>query len=123
MFAEKTNLLAEAVKLTETWSPRVLGEVNDQYIKVAKLNGQFVWHSHEEEDELFYILKGSLKIEYRDRTIHLNEGDMHVIPKGVEHNPKADVDCLIALIETKTTTHTGNVETERSKSVEEQLGS
>ena len=122
MFAEKTNLMAEAEKLTETWSPRVLGEVNDQYIKVAKLNGQFVWHCHEEEDELFYILKGSLKIEYRDRTVQLNEGDMHVIPKGVEHNPLAEEDCLIALIETKTTAHTGNVETDRSKSVEEQLG-
>ncbi|NVJ92961.1 MAG: cupin domain-containing protein [Methylocystaceae bacterium] len=122
MFAEKTNLMAEAEKLTETWSPQVLGEVNDQYIKVAKLNGQFVWHCHEEEDELFYILKGSLKIEYRDRTVQLNEGDMHVIPKGVEHNPLAEEDCLIVLIETKTTAHTGNVETDRSKSVEEQLG-
>lgn len=121
MFAEKTNLLNEAESLTEYWSPRVVGEVNDQYVKVAKLKGEFVWHQHDEEDELFYILRGSLEMAYHDKTVVLHEGEVHVVPRGVPHNPKAHNDCLIALIETKTTLHTGDVVTEKTRSLEDQL--
>ncbi|MDV7338499.1 cupin domain-containing protein [Terasakiella sp. A23] len=121
MFAVSTNLLKEAESLTEYWSPRVVAEVNDQYVKVAKIRGQFVWHAHEDEDELFYILKGNLRIEYRDHVVDLGVGDVHVIPKGVEHNPIAAEECLVALVETKTTLHTGNVQDDKTKSVEDQL--
>ncbi len=121
MFQIKANLLQEAEALTDYWSPSIVGEVNDQYVKVAKLKGELVWHSHENEDELFYILKGRLRIQYRDKNIDLQEGDMHVIERGVEHNPLAEEECLIALIETKTTLHTGNVVSDRSRSIEEQL--
>ncbi len=121
MFAVSTNLFEEAQRLTEFWSPRVVAEVNDQYVKVAKIKGEFVWHHHENEDELFYILKGNLRIEYRDHVVELKEGDVHVIPKGVEHNPVAEQECLLALVETKTTLHTGDVSDGKTKSVEDQL--
>lgn len=123
MFLEKTNLLKEAESLTDYWSPRVVGEVNDQYVKVAKLKGEFVWHQHDDEDELFYILRGTLEMVYPDKTVVLQEGDMHVVPRGVQHNPKADNDCLVALIETKTTLHTGDVVTEKTRSLEDQFSS
>ena len=115
------NLRREAGTLTEFWSPRVLGRVNDQYVKVAKLKGELVWHKHDDEDELFYILKGRLTIQYEDGAVTLDEGDFHVVPKGVMHNPVAEEECWIALIETVSTKHTGDVVHERTKSIEEQL--
>jgi len=104
------------------WSPRVVGRVNDQYIKVAKLMGTLAWHKHDDEDELFYVLKGSLVIEYEDDQVVLNEGDFHVVPKGVMHNPVAEDECWIALIETVSTKHTGDVTIDKTKSIEQQLG-
>lgn len=115
------NFDEEFSKITDYWSPRILGEVNDQYIKIAKLKGELVWHSHDNEDEFFYLLKGRLDIQYRDQTVTLEKGDFHIVPKGVEHNPVAEVECWVVLIETKTTQHTGNVETDMSKPIEEQL--
>ena len=116
------NLFKELELVNEYWSPRVIGEVNDQYIKVAKLKGELTWHKHDDEDELFYVLRGRLVIEYeRDRVV-LSEGDFHVVPKGAMHNPVADEECWIALIETVTTKHTGDVITDRTKSLEQQLG-
>ena len=117
------NLASELERFTEYWSPRVVGRVNDQFVKVAKLKGEFVWHKHEAEDELFYIVKGQLVIQYEHGNVVLTEGDFHVVPKGVMHNPIADEECWIALIETVTTAHMGDVVTGRTKSVEEQLGS
>jgi mannose-6-phosphate isomerase-like protein (cupin superfamily) len=122
MTTSAINLRREAEALTEYWSPRVLGRVNDQFIKVAKLKGEFVWHKHDDEDELFYILKGELKIEYEHGAVTLGEGDFHVVPKGVMHNPVAADECWIALIETVSTRHTGDVVDERTKSIEQQLG-
>ena len=116
------NFLSEIEKVTEYWSPRVVGQVNDQYIKVAKLKDQLTWHQHDDEDELFYVIKGRLVIEYEDGDVQLNEGDFHVVPKGKLHNPVANDECWIALIETVTTKHTGDVVTEKTKSIEEQLG-
>ena len=116
------NFARELERVTDYWSPRIVGRVNDQYVKVAKLKGELVWHKHDAEDELFYIVKGRLVIQYKDGAVTLNQGDFHIVPKGVMHNPVAEEECWIALIEPVTTAHTGDVVTERTKSVEEQLG-
>ncbi|HEY6641931.1 cupin domain-containing protein [Povalibacter sp.] len=110
-----------AATLTELWSPRVVAELDDSFIKVAKVRGTFTWHSHDDEDELFYVLKGSLRIEMQDRTVVLNEGDTFVVPKGVRHNPIADEECHVMLIERKTTAHTGKEVTPQTRSIAEQL--
>jgi len=110
-----------AAALTEHWSPRVIGEVDDAYIKVAKVKGTLAWHSHEHEDELFLVLNGHLRIEMEDRTVELGQGEMFIVPKGVRHNPVADDECEIMLIERKSTLHTGDVVVEATRSMEEQL--
>jgi len=122
----KTNLLAHCEQLTDYWSPRIVGEVNDQYVKVAKLNGEFEWHKHDNEDELFYILRGKLIIQYRDSAgnnaqVELAEGDMHIVPKGAMHNPRAENECLVALVEPKTTAHTGDIVTSKTRTIDQQL--
>ncbi|TAG82128.1 MAG: cupin domain-containing protein [Burkholderiales bacterium] len=110
-----------AESLDEFWSPRVLGEFDDSYIKVAKVKGVLAWHNHEFEDELFYVLKGQFKIEMHDKTVVLNPGEMYIVPKGVMHNPIAEDECLIMLIEKKSTKHTGDVVTEKTRALDEQL--
>ena len=110
-----------AANLSECWSPRVIGEVDDAYIKVARIHGTFTWHTHEDEDELFYILKGGMRIELEHETVELREGDMYIVPKGVRHNPIADDECHVLLIERKSTKHTGDVITAQTRSIEEQL--
>lgn len=110
-----------AADLTERWSPRVVAELDDSFVKVAKVEGSLTWHSHDVEDELFYILEGSLRIEMEARSVVLNAGDAFVVPKGVRHNPVAERECLLMLIERKTTLHTGSEVTARTRSVAEQL--
>ena len=110
-----------ADSLTELWSPRVVAELDDSYVKVAKVQGTLAWHSHEHEDELFYILKGSLTIEMEDRVVVLREGETFVVPKGVRHNPVAEQECHLMLIERKSTLHTGNEVTAKTRSLAEQL--
>jgi len=110
-----------AASLTELWSPRVVAEVDDSYIKVAKVKGTFGWHSHENEDELFMILKGRLRIDMDAGAVELGEGDVYVVPKGTRHNPSADEECHVMLIERKTTQHTGDMVTEKTRSIAEQL--
>ena len=110
-----------AASLTELWSPRVVAEVDDSYVKVAKVHGSLTWHSHDNEDELFFILKGHLRIEMEGKVVELDEGEMFVVPKGVRHNPVADHECHIMLIERKSTLHTGNTVTEKTRSLAEQL--
>jgi mannose-6-phosphate isomerase-like protein (cupin superfamily) len=110
-----------AASLPDLWSPRVIGEVDDAYVKVAKVHGELAWHAHDDEDEAFYVLEGRLRIEMEDRTVELGEGDLFVVPKGVRHNPVADEECLLLLVERKTTRHTGDVVTERTRSIEDQL--
>jgi mannose-6-phosphate isomerase-like protein (cupin superfamily) len=107
--------------LTELWSPRVVAELDDSYVKVAKLHGTLAWHSHDDEDELFYVLDGTLRIEMEARTVVLGRGDVFVVPKGVRHNPVAEEECLVMLVERKSTLHTGNETSERTRSVAEQL--
>ena len=116
-----TSPAAIAASLTELWSPRVVAEVDEAYIKVARVQGTLAWHSHSDEDELFYVLKGRLVIEMEDRSVELGEGEMFVVPKGVRHNPIADQECHILLIERKTTQHTGDVVTDKTRSLDEQL--
>lgn len=115
------NLRRELETVREHWSPKIVGRVNDQYVKVAKLEGHLAWHKHDDEDELFYIVKGRLVIEYEDGKVALEEGDFHVVPKGRLHNPVAREECWIALIETVTTKHTGDVVTEKTRSIEDQM--
>ena len=110
-----------AAALTEYWSPRVVGEIDDTYVKVAKVHGSLAWHSHQDEDELFFILKGRLRIEMESGSVELEEGEMFVVPRGVRHNPVAEEECHILLIERKTTQHTGDVTTEKTRSLAEQL--
>ena len=110
-----------AASLTELWSPRVVAEIDDSYVKVAKVHGTLAWHSHDDEDELFYILKGTLAIEMADRTVVLHEGESFVVPKGVRHNPVAEQECHVMLIERKSTLHTGAEVTDKSRSIADQL--
>lgn len=110
-----------AAALTEHWSPRVVAEVDDSYIKVAKVKGSLAWHSHDNEDELFLILKGYLRIEMEQGSVELSEGEMFVVPKGVRHNPVAEEECHLMLIERKSTLHTGDVVSEKTRSLAEQL--
>jgi len=110
-----------AAALTELWSPRVIAEVDDAYIKVAKVQGSLAWHQHDNEDELFLVLKGRLRIEMEAGVVELNAGELFVVPKGVRHNPIADEECQIMLIERKTTQHTGDVITEKTRTLAEQL--
>jgi mannose-6-phosphate isomerase-like protein (cupin superfamily) len=112
---------AVAESLTELWSPRVVGELDDCYVKVAKLRGTFGWHSHAHEDELFFVLKGGLRIEMEAGAVELDEGEMFVVPKGVRHNPVAEQECLVMLVERKSTLHTGDVVTEKTRSLADQL--
>lgn len=107
--------------LAELWSPRVVAEVDDVYVKVAKVKGTLAWHSHDDEDELFYVLKGTLRIEMESGAVELQEGDLYVVPKGVRHNPVAEEECHLMLIERKTTLHTGAEVTEKTRTLAEQL--
>jgi len=116
------NLMEQARRLSDYWSPRVVGQINDQYVKVAKVKGELAWHKHDREDEMFLILAGRLRIEYGDRpSVDLEPGDMHIVPRGVMHNPSCDSECLLALIEPMSTQHTGDTMTEKTVSVSDQL--
>lgn len=117
-----THLVSEAEALTEFWSPRILGQINDQYLKVARVKGELTWHKHDNEDEMFLMLKGHLTIEYEDHKVELDAGDAHIVPRNTLHNPVCDEECLIALIEPVTTQHTGDVVTDKTRSINEQLG-
>ncbi|MBL8298799.1 MAG: cupin domain-containing protein [Rhodanobacteraceae bacterium] len=119
--ASPTTPLTLAANLTELWSPRVIGSLDDNYIKVAKVRGELVWHSHDGQDELFFVLQGRLRLRLPDREVELAAGELFVVPKGVPHLPIADEECLLMLIEQKATAHTGEVVTAQTRSIEEQL--
>src|SRR5215470_9833113 len=110
-----------AADLSQYWSPRVVGEVDDSYVKVAKLKGSLTWHSHDAEDELFLVLRGQLRIEMDQGSVELRAGEMFIVPKGTRHNPVAAEECHILLFERKSTAHTGEVITEKTRSIDEQL--
>jgi mannose-6-phosphate isomerase-like protein (cupin superfamily) len=115
------DINARLADLTEYWSPKVVGRVNDQYVKIAKVKGEFVWHAHDEEDELFFVVRGQLRIQLEDGEMVLGPGQMAVVPRGVRHKPIAAEECWVMLIETVTTTHTGNVVSPLTRSIAEQL--
>lgn len=109
------NLKEKLDLFQEQWTPKIIGELNGQHVKLAKLEGEFVWHDHKNEDELFYVIKGQLILELRDQTITLNEGEMYIVPKGVEHKPIAKEEVHVLLFEPAMIKHTGEVEHELTK--------
>jgi mannose-6-phosphate isomerase-like protein (cupin superfamily) len=111
---EKVNLARKFSLLDEYWSPKIVAELNGQHIKLAKLKGEFVWHHHQAEDEMFLVVKGRLVIKLWDIDIALEEGEFLIVPRGVEHCPVADEEVHIMLFEPKSTLHTGNVQTEKT---------
>jgi mannose-6-phosphate isomerase-like protein (cupin superfamily) len=116
------HLAREFEAITEYFSPRVVAMPNGQYVKLAKVKGEFVWHAHAEEDEFFLVHRGTFVLRYRDGTeAVLNEGDFHVVPRGVEHFPYAPEEAWIIFVEPASTTHTGDVESELTKSIESQI--
>ena len=106
------NLNQKFSLFQDQWSPKVVGELNGQHVKLAKLEGEFVWHDHKDEDELFMVIKGKLKIEFRDRMEEINEGEFIIVPRGVEHKPIAEEEVWIMLFEPAAIKHTGDVEHE-----------
>lgn len=111
---DKVNLAQKFSLFQEYWSPKIAGEINDSHVKLVKLKGEFVWHHHDTEDELFLVVKGKLLIKLRDRDIFLEEGEFVIIPRGVEHLPIAEEEAHVLLLEPKTTLNTGNVRDEKT---------
>ena len=111
---EKVNLAQKFGLFQDYWSPKIAGELNDSYVKLVKFKGEFVWHHHEAEDELFFVIKGKLLIKLRDRDMGLEEGEFVIIPKGVEHLPVAEEEVHVLLLEPKSTLNTGNVQNEKT---------
>ena len=119
--AQAVDILAQFARVTDHWSPKIIAQVNDQYVKVARLLGEMDWHRHADEDELFWVLRGRLRLEFRDHVVALEPGQCCVVPRGVEHHPVAAEECWIVLVETVTTLHTGDRVTSQTRSIEEQL--
>ncbi len=111
---ETTNLREKFALLDEHWSPRIVGELNGQLVKLVKFQGEFVWHHHEHEDELFLVVSGRFRMEFRDRYVWLEEGELIIVPRGVEHRPVADEEAHVLLFEPGTTLNTGNIRGERT---------
>ncbi|HEX9245720.1 MAG TPA: cupin domain-containing protein [bacterium] len=111
---EAINLSRKFSLFRDYWSPKIVGELNDAYVKLVKVKGEFVWHHHEAEDELFLVVKGRLLIRLRDRDLHLSAGELAIIPRGVEHRPVAEEEAHILLLEPKSTLNTGNITNERT---------
>ena len=114
MKPEVVNIKNKFSLFAEQWSPKIIGEMNDSYVKIARLQGKFVWHHHEHEDEMFLIIQGSLTIRLRERDLVVNEGEFVIIPRGVEHMPVAEEEVYLMMLEPKTTVNTGNVESDRT---------
>lgn len=111
---EKVNLAHKFSLFEDHWSPKIAGEINDSYLKLVKFKGEFVWHRHEAEDELFLVVKGRFLVKLRDRDIWLEEGEFVIVPRGVEHKPIAEEEALVLLLEPKSTLNTGNVRDEKT---------
>ena len=111
---QKVNVAEKFASIPEAWKPRIAGELNGQMVKLGKFNGEFVWHHHENEDELFFVVKGRFRMELRDRNIWLEEGEFLVVPRGVEHRPVAEQEAWVLLFEPASTLNTGNVQNDRT---------
>lgn len=112
---QKVNLSEKLSLFTDYWNPRIVGELNNQHVKLVKLKGEFVWHKHDLEDELFLVLKGKLKMEFRDKTVELNEQEFLIVPRGVEHRPVAENEVSVLLFEPSTTLNTGDAKSVLTK--------
>jgi mannose-6-phosphate isomerase-like protein (cupin superfamily) len=119
--SEKVSLAEKFAQFTEHWSPKVVGELNGQQVKVTKVKGAFVWHRHEHEDEMFLVHRGTLRLEFRDRVVELSAGEFLIVPRGVEHRPVADEEVEVVLFEPAGTLNTGTVRNERTVDVLERL--
>ena len=117
----KVTLSEKFAQFTEHWSPKIVGEVNDSYVKLVKFQGEFVWHHHQHEDELFLVVEGGFTMRLRDGDVELKAGDFYIVPRGVEHCPVAREECQVLLLEPKTTLNTGNVQNERTRPVLDRL--
>ena len=111
---QKVNLAQKLSQFSELWTPKIVAELNGQHVKLVKFQGEFVWHQHAAEDELFYVVRGGFRMEFRDRTVTLNEGEMLVVPRGVEHRPVADEEVCVLLFEPATTVNTGSAGGDRT---------
>lgn len=118
---EKVNLAEKFKLISEHWSPRIAGEVNDSHVKLVKLKGEFIWHRHEREDEMFLVVKGELTIRFRDSELHLREGEFAIVPRGVEHMPVAEDEAHVLLFEPKSVVNTGDVVNERTVAAPERI--
>ena len=118
---EKINLAEKFSLFTDYYNPRIIGELNNQHVKAVKLKGEFVWHKHDDEDELFLVIKGRLTMELRDKIIEINEGEFLIVPGGVEHKPVADEEVHIILFEPATTLNTGDVQNEMTRATLEKI--
>jgi mannose-6-phosphate isomerase-like protein (cupin superfamily) len=110
----KVNLEEKLSLFSEQWKPKIVGELNGQYVKLVKFEGPFVWHHHDDEDEMFLVVKGRFRMEYRDRDEWIEEGEFVIVPRGVEHRPVAEKEAHVLLFEPATTLNTGNIENERT---------
>jgi mannose-6-phosphate isomerase-like protein (cupin superfamily) len=114
MVPQKVNIARKLAAFDELWSPKIAGELNGQYVKLVKLRGEFLWHAHESEDELFLVVRGRLDIEFRDGRATLSEGEFLIVPRGVEHRPVAEEETHVLLFEPASTLNTGNVRNDRT---------
>ena len=111
---EKINLAEKLKQVSEHWSPKIVGEVNDFHVKIVKFQGEFLWHHHENEDEMFLVVKGTMRMRFRDRDVLVREGEFIIVPRGVEHMPVAEEEVHVVLFEPKSTLNTGNVQNART---------
>lgn len=118
---EKINIAEKLSRFSDHWNPRIIGELNGQQVKAAKLKGEFIFHQHENEDEMFLVVKGTLKMEFRDRTEIIKPGEFIIVPRGVEHKPVAEEEVELLLFEPASTLNTGNIENERTKKYLEKI--
>lgn len=118
---EAVNISEKFAEFSDYWSPKLVGELNGQHVRVVKLQGEFVWHHHDHEDELFWVVKGRLLMKLRDREVWVNEGEFIIIPKGIEHLPVAEEEVHVVLLEPATTLNTGNVENQRTVKILEHI--
>lgn len=118
---ERISLAEKLARFSDRWSPKLIGELNGQHVKLVKLQGEFVWHRHEREDELFLVLRGALAIHFRDRVVQLREGELCIVPRGVEHKPVAEAEAAVLLLEPASTLNTGDVRNERTVEVLERI--
>jgi mannose-6-phosphate isomerase-like protein (cupin superfamily) len=118
---QAVNLAEKFATFDEYWTPKIIGELNGQYVKIAKFKGEFIWHSHDNEDEFFQVVKGNIQIHLKDKVVEISEGEFYVVPKGVEHKPVAIEEAHVMMFEPKSTEQTGGVESELKVDIAEQI--